>query len=361
MIRIEHLEKRFGKSCPIKDLSLTINNGDIMTIIGPSGTGKSTLLNCLNLLKQPTAGKIYVDNTEITTKGFNPEKVRRKISMVFQSYNLFNHLTVLENLIIPQIDILGSSKEKAMHKSLECLEKVGMAKHVDSYPDELSGGQKQRVAIARALVMNAEVILFDEPTSSLDPFMVKEVENVIKSLAKEGKTIVIVTHDMSFAESVSTRVVYLDQGGVYEEGTAQQIFHHPKRARTKAFIESLTVLKISVHTNYDIDSLNQQMDEFIFKNKMSKRCSNNIRILFDELLVNLLLKQSSSPNVRFILSYDSNKEKLFGNVKYGGNEVNVLKKRSNSATKIKEVVKNVKYETILEKQYKNFITFETKA
>lgn len=360
MIKIEHLERKFKNSCPIKDLTLTINDGDVMCIIGPSGTGKSTLLTCLNLLREPTAGKIFINDMEITAKGFNPENARRKISMVFQSFNLFNHLTVLENLVIPQIDILKISKKKAEEKALSCLEKVGMLKQIEKYPDEISGGQKQRVAIARALVMDPEVILFDEPTSALDPVMVKEVENVIKTLGQEGRTMVIVTHDMNFAKNVANRVVYLDQGGVYEDGTPEQIFNHPKRARTKAFIESLTVLKMSVHSNYDIDSMNQKVEEFIFKNKLSKRCSDNMRTLFDELFIKLLLQQTNDPHVRFILSYDSNNEKIFANVKYGGDEVNVLSKKTESVSKIKEIVKNVKYEVIKEKQYRNCITCETK-
>ena len=361
MIAIEHLEKKFEDSCPIKDLSLTINDGDVMCIIGPSGTGKSTLLYCLNLLKQPTAGKIFVDDIEITTKGFNPEIARRKISMVFQSFNLFNHLTVLENLVIPQIDILKISKKQAEEKALACLEKVGMINQTNKYPDEISGGQKQRVAIARALVMNPEVILFDEPTSALDPIMVKEVENVIKALAQEGRTMVIVTHDMNFAKKISNRVVYLDQGGVYEDGTPEQIFLHPKRARTKAFIESLTVLKISVHSNYDIEPMNRQVEEFIFNNKLSKRSSDSMRTIFDELLIKLLLEQADDPHVRFILSYDSNKDKIYANIKYGGKEYNVLSDKSQSVSKIKEIVKNIKHTKIREKQYRNCITFETKA
>ena len=357
MIRIEHLEKRFENSCPIKDISLTINNGDVACIIGPSGTGKSTLLNCLNLLKTPTAGKIYVDDDEITAKGVKPEAVRRKISMVFQSYNLFNHLTVLENLVIPQIDILKSSKKQAEQKALMCLEKVGMKKQANKYPDEISGGQKQRVAIARALVMDAEVILFDEPTSALDPVMVKEVENVIKTLAIDGKTMLIVTHDMDFAENVSNRVIYLDQGVVYEDGTPDQIFHHQKRARTKAFIESLTVLKISVHSSYDVDAMNQQLEEFIVKNRLSKRNSDNARTIFDELLIKSLLKSTKDPNVRFILSYDNKNEKLFINVKYGGDKNNVLKSKT---SKLREILKNIKHNVIEEKQYTNQITCETK-
>ena len=355
MIKIEHLEKRFEDSCPIKDLSLTINDGDVMCIIGPSGTGKSTLLYCLNLLKQPTAGKIFVDDVEITAKGFNHEDVRKKISFVFQSFNLFNHLTILENLVIPQVDILKITKKQAQEKALTCLEKVGMSKQIDKYPDELSGGQQQRVAIARALVMDSEVILFDEPTSALDPIMVKEVENVIKKLAQEGKTIVIVTHDMSLAETLANRVVYVDQGTVYEDGTPEQIFHHPKRARTKAFIESLTVLKISIHSSYDVDELYQQLEEFIVKNKLSKNCSDKMRSIFEELLVKTLLMQIDDPHIRFILSYDSKDEKIFINVKYSGKEINLLKGKSKSISIIKEITKNIKYETIHEKQYRNCI------
>ena len=360
MIKIEHLEKKYENAQPIKDLNLTINDGDVVCLLGPSGTGKSTLLRMINLLETPTSGKIFVNDVEITAKGYKPEQARRKMSMVFQSFNLFNHLSVLNNLVMPQVDLLKISKQAATDKALIYLEKVGMGKHANSRPRQLSGGQKQRVAIARALVMDPEVILFDEPTSALDPIMVKEVENVIEDLAKEGRTMIIVTHDMDFAESVANRVVYLDQGVVYEDGTPDQIFHHPKRARTKAFIESLTVLKISVHSTYDIDDLRQQLEEFIVKNQLSKRSSNNMRILFDELFIKLLLQSMDDPHIRLILSYDSKKGKIFVNVKYSGVKENLLKKKIESINKIKVVTKNIAYTAIKEKQYTNCVTCETK-
>ena len=361
MIRIEHLRKEFGTtSCPIKDLSLTINDRDVICLIGPSGAGKSTLLRMINLLEKPTSGSIFVDDEEITSKKFKPEIARRKMSMVFQSFNLFNHLSILNNLVMPQVDLLKRSKQEATEKALMYLEKVGMSKQVNQLPSQLSGGQKQRVAIARALVMDPEVILFDEPTSALDPIMVKEVEHVIESLAQEGRTMVIVTHDMDFAESIANRVVYLDQGTVYEDGTPEQIFHHPKRSRTKAFIESLNVLKISVHYNYDVYNLRLMVEEFISRNKLSDRSSKNIRIIFEDLFDKLVLKQIDEPHTRLLLSYDNKKDTIFVNLRYSGKKINVLASKSNTVKNVKSIVRNVKYSNIVEKQYRNLITCETK-
>lgn len=361
MIRIEHLRKEYEQdTCPIKDLSLTINDRDVICLIGPSGTGKSTLLRMINLLEKPTSGSIFINDEEITSKKFKPEEARRKMSMVFQSFNLFNHLSVLDNLVMPQVDLLKISKQDAIEKAMMYLEKVGMKKQINQMPSQLSGGQKQRVAIARALVMDPEVILFDEPTSALDPMMVKEVENVIESLAQEGRTMVIVTHDMDFAESIANRVIYLDQGGVYEDGTPEQIFHHPKRTRTKAFIESLNVLKISVHYNYDIYNLRLSVEEFISKNKVSDRSSKKMRIIFEELFDKLILQASDEPHTRLLLSYDSKKDIIFVNVRYSGEAHNVLSEKNAATIKVKDVVKNIKYSNIVEKQYRNLITCETK-
>ena len=360
MIKIEHLRKDYGNSCPIKDLNLTINDRDVVCIIGPSGTGKSTLLRMINLLEKPTSGSIFVDGEEITAKKYKAENARKMMSMVFQSFNLFNHLTVLQNLVSPQVDLLKVNKTEATQNALLYLEKVGMRKNINSMPSQLSGGQKQRVAIARALVMEPEVILFDEPTSALDPTMVKEVEHVIETLAQEGRTMIIVTHDMDFAETVANRVIYLDQGSVYEDGTPDQIFHHPKRTRTKAFIESLNVLKISVHYNYDVYNLRLQIEEFISKNKLSERSSKNIRIIFEELFDKLILQKIDEPHTRLLLSYDSKKDVVFINVRYNGPKVNVLTLKDPAVKKVKAVVKNVEYSNIVEKQYRNLLHCETR-
>lgn len=239
MIKVEKLTKSFGKLEVLKDITTTIKKGEVVTIIGPSGSGKSTFLRCLNLLEEPSAGKIWIGNDEITNPKTNIMKVRQKIGMVFQHFNLFPHKTVLGNLIYAPMKIKGMTKEEAEVKALELLEKVGLKDKANEYPNRLSGGQKQRVAIARALAMEPEAMLFDEPTSALDPEMVKEVLEVMKSLANSGMTMAIVTHEMGFAREVADRVVFLDEGRLIEEAAPNQFFTSPKTERAKAFLEKI--------------------------------------------------------------------------------------------------------------------------
>ncbi|MBP3737409.1 MAG: amino acid ABC transporter ATP-binding protein, partial [Lachnospiraceae bacterium] len=218
MIELVHLEKKYPNSTPLADVNAVIHDGDVISIIGPSGTGKSTLLRCINLLDKPTGGKIIFDGDEITAPGYPAEEARRRMGMVFQSFNLFGHLTVIENLMIAPMDILHKSKQEAYDTGVQLLKRVGLAGRELRYPDQLSGGQKQRVAIARTLAMDPEVILLDEPTSALDPAMVGEVQAVIRDLAQSGKTMLIVTHEMNFARAICNRVFFMDEGGIYEDG-----------------------------------------------------------------------------------------------------------------------------------------------
>ena len=210
MIKIEHLRKEYPNITPLKDVSVEINDGDVIAVIGPSGTGKSTLLRCINMLEKPTEGCILVNGTDVTDPGCDLGKVRQKMGMVFQSFNLFGHLTVIENIMLSPMDLLGKSRQEAYDEGMRLLRTVGLAEKALNYPDELSGGQKQRIAIARTLAMDPDTILFDEPTSALDPTMVGEVQAVIRDLAKTGKTLMIVTHEMNFARAVSHRVCFLD-------------------------------------------------------------------------------------------------------------------------------------------------------
>ena len=358
MIRIEHLRKEYEQSTPLKDVNLTINKGDVICLIGPSGTGKSTFLRMINLLETPTSGNIFLNDEEITAKGYKKENARKKMSMVFQSFNLFNHLSVIENLTTPQVDLLGKDKDEAYNKAMELLEKVGMELRYLQYPSNLSGGQKQRVAIARALVMEPDIILFDEPTSALDPIMVSEVQDIIKKLAAEGQTMIIVTHDMNFAESISNRVIYMDQGGVYEDGTPEQIFHHPKRARTKAFVENLSVLKVSIHGEYQYDVIKKDMEEFIISSNLTLAMSNTLRTIVSEFLMKYIIKENKIKDVRLIVSYNEKKQKLYVNCKYSGEINNIIK---SSATKeFKSLIKLVKHQKISEDNYTNWLTFENK-
>ena len=242
MLKTNDLHKYFGKLEVLKGITTEIHQGEVVAIIGASGSGKSTFLRCLNLLEEPTKGEVIFKDQNLTTKDdkkFNINKVREHIGMVFQHFNLFPNMTVLENITLAPMNVKGISKSEAEAKGIELLRKVGLEDKKNVYPSTLSGGQKQRVAIARALAMEPDVMLFDEPTSVLDPEMVKEVLMVIKDLAQSGMTTVIVTHEMGFAKEVATRVIFIDEGVILEEGTPDEVFNHPKEARTKAFLDKV--------------------------------------------------------------------------------------------------------------------------
>ncbi len=240
LLEIRHLSKAFGKNVVLKDIDFSVQKGDVTSIIGASGSGKSTMLRCINLLETPTAGDIVYHGKNILDGKMNAASYRAKVGMVFQSFNLFNNMTVLENCIVGQTKVLKMGREEAGKNAMKYLEKVGMAPYINAKPRQISGGQKQRVAIARALAMEPEVLLFDEPTSALDPQMVGEVLEVIKKLAEEGITMLIVTHEMAFARDVSSHVVYMANGVIAEEGTPQQIFAEPRNPLTKEFLNRFT-------------------------------------------------------------------------------------------------------------------------
>ncbi len=239
IIEIKHLSKAFGAHVVLKDIDFKVNKGDVTCIIGASGSGKSTMLRCINLLETPTSGDITYHGESILDKNFKQDFYRSHVGMCFQSFNLFNNMTVLENCIIGQVKVLKKSKEEAKQSALMYLQKVGMAPYINARPDQLSGGMKQRVAIARALAMNPEVLLFDEPTSALDPEMVGEVLSVMQGLAKDGMTMIVVTHEMGFARQVSNRVLFMENGVIAEEGSPEDIFDHPKNERTKEFLSKV--------------------------------------------------------------------------------------------------------------------------
>ncbi|MGN0743385.1 MAG: amino acid ABC transporter ATP-binding protein [Candidatus Fimadaptatus sp.] len=236
LLRVEHLSKSFGANVVLRDIDFVVNPGDVTSIIGASGSGKSTLLRCINLLETPTAGAIYFHDKNMVGRGVNAARYRAKVGMVFQSFNLFDNMTVLDNCMIGQVKVMGRRKDEARASAMKYLEKVGMAPYINARPRQISGGQKQRVAIARALAMEPEVLLFDEPTSALDPEMVGEVLAVMRELAQEGMTMLVVTHEMSFARDVSNRVVYMCDGVIREEGTPQQVFGNPRDERTREFL-----------------------------------------------------------------------------------------------------------------------------
>ncbi len=238
-IHVSHLKKNFGKLEVLKDISTDVYEGEVVVIIGPSGSGKSTFLRCLNRLEDITDGEVIIDGNKITDKKVDINKVRENVGMVFQHFNLFNNLSVLKNLTLAPVDLKKATKEEAKEQAVHMLEKVGLSDKVSAYPSQLSGGQKQRVAIARALCMNPDIMLFDEPTSALDPEMVGEVLNVIKQLAADGMTMVIVTHEIGFAREVADRVIFMDGGYIVEEGTPEEVIKNPREPRTIDFLNKV--------------------------------------------------------------------------------------------------------------------------
>jgi len=239
LIRVNDIQKHFGALHVLRGISFEVQKGEAIVIIGPSGSGKSTLLRCINLLVEPDSGQVFIDGVQVNRRGIRPEWVRQQVGMVFQSFNLFTHLTAIDNVTLGLIRIKGMTHDKAVEKARVLLARVGLAAKANSYPAELSGGQQQRVAIARALAMDPKAMLFDEPTSALDPEYIREVLDVMTALAREGMTMIVVTHEMGFASNVASRILFMDAGKVIEEGTADQIFQHPKEERTRAFVSKI--------------------------------------------------------------------------------------------------------------------------
>jgi len=304
MIKIEHLSKTYDNGLQVlKDVNAEIQKGEVISIIGPSGTGKSTFLRCLNLLETPTSGRITVNGTDILKKGTDISKVREKMVMVFQNFNLFNHLSIIDNLMIGPVKVLGMSRDEAEKQALELLHTVGLYSKVSAFPSELSGGQKQRVAIARALAMKPDVILFDEPTSALDPTMVSEVLSVIRDVAKQGITMLIVTHEMKFARDVSSRVFYMDEGVIYEQGTPEQLFDNPQKELTQVFVNRVRSHELHLDkSNYDYYELIRQLDLFCVRYGMGGEVRDNVRHVVEETLFLIFGETLSSEKSEIISS-----------------------------------------------------------
>lgn len=346
MIEIKNLRKEYDIVTPLKDVSVTINDGDVVAIIGPSGTGKSTLIRSINLLEPPTSGQIFLDGEEITAKGYDIKKARRKMGMVFQSFNLFGHLTVIENLMVPPMDLLGKSKQDAYDTGMELLRRVGLAEKALSYPDELSGGQKQRVAIARTLAMDPDVILLDEPTSALDPTMVSEVQAVIRELARSGKTMLIVTHEMSFARAISNRVFYMDEGGIYEEGTPDQIFDDPKGERTRQFVQKLKVFEAFIDSkDYDFIGFGTELDKYLFQNDVSPSDKYSIRLAIEEVVQQILFPKYEKPDISIKAEYSIRDESCMITFDYVGEKYDIRESDNDiSISMLKNISDEISYE-----------------
>ncbi len=333
MIKVRNLKKSFGDTLVLKDVNAEISKGEVISIIGPSGTGKSTFLRCLNLLEVPDSGEIQFQSKDLLADSTDISLVRQKMGMVFQAFNLFEHLTVIHNLTIAPIKLLGMSKSKAHKKAIETLKKVGLTEKADSYPDELSGGQKQRVAIARCLMMNPEVILFDEPTSALDPTMVGEVLSVIKNLAKTGMTMVIVTHEMDFARDVSDRVFYMDQGIIFENGSPEQIFESPLTIEADVFINRIKNFHYSIKSrNYDLYALNAEIVTFAERQFLNKLLIERIELVTEEI-IQMYLDNSATVDAELEIAYSGKKKQLQIILNYKGSKHDVFEMSDNAISR----------------------------
>ncbi len=303
LLKLEHLHKSFGNVTPIRDVNSTVYGGDVIAIIGPSGTGKSTLLNLINHLEKPDGGTILFEGKDTCAKGYDVNRMREQVGMVFQSFNLFSHLTIVENLMLAQTLLLKRSREEACRKSMELLHMVGLADKALSLPSQLSGGQQQRAAIVRTVAMDPKIILFDEPTSALDPTMIDEVLSVIRRLVREGLTMLIVTHEMRFAREVSSRVFYMDEGIIYEEGTPEEIFDAPKKDKTRQFIRHMKVLETDVK-KAEPGALFSSIEQFGVRHMISRRLTGRVMTVADELCVRTILPGLEDGGVlRFVMEY----------------------------------------------------------
>ncbi len=324
IIRIEHLKKVYPNATPLKDVNASIKRGEVISIIGPSGTGKSTLIRCINRLETPTEGRISILGEDVCDKKTDLIKVRRKVGMVFQSFNLFGHLTVIENVMLAPTVINKIPKQEAYNKAMELLRMVGVGEKALNYPSELSGGQKQRVAIARCLAMEPDILLLDEPTSALDPTMVGEVQSVVKQLSESNYTMMIVSHEMQFVKDVSTRIFYMDNGVICEEGTPKEIFEAPEKEETRAFVKRMRSLEYEIKSrDFDLYDLNSTIEKFAKKYFMSLKQVRNIQLVSEELIMNFLIK--NTPDIKLVLGFfevDGSVEMKFT---YGGAEYNPFK------------------------------------
>ncbi len=297
VITLQHLRKEYENVTPLADVNAEIRRGDIISVIGPSGTGKSTLLRCINRLEEPTSGQVTIFGEAMQNKGKTLCRMRMRVGMVFQSFNLFAHLTIIENLMLAPVTLKGISQQEAYENGIRLLRRVGLAEKALNYPSDLSGGQKQRVAIIRALAMEPDIILFDEPTSALDPTMVNEVLRVISNVAKSGMTMMIVTHEMKFARDIANRVFYMDEGGIYEDGTPDMIFDHPQKTRTRAFVKHLKLFHFVITSrDFDFILLQSELERFGHEELMTKQQINSIVLCAEELIIEGLLRCDS---VRF--------------------------------------------------------------
>lgn len=307
MIRVENLSKSFGSLHVLKDVNLTVEKGERIVIIGGSGCGKSVFLRCMDLLEKPDAGKVFIMDEELTAPKADLNRIRRRVGMVYQGFHLFSHLNVLDNITLAPVKLLGLSRKEAERKAEKLLEMVGLSGKKYMMPEHLSGGQKQRIAIVRCLAMEPEVMLFDEPTSALDPTMVGEVLATLRLLAKQGMTMVIVTHEMAFAREIATRILYMDEQGIYEEGTPEEIFDAPKKSRTRDFIHRMKYFSWQTDSrDFDFLQLQGSIRTFAGRYGMDEKRAYRLQLCTEELIFEMLgsLSSGSGVDIRLLISFD---------------------------------------------------------
>ncbi len=326
MISVRNLKKSFANVPVLRDINAEIQKGDVISIIGPSGTGKSTFLRCLNLLETPDGGEIFVDGENMLAKGADVRYLRRRMGMVFQSFNLFSHLMIIENLMLGPMQLLGMDRQQAYNEAMARLGSVGIADKAYAYPDEMSGGQKQRAAIARTLAMHPEIVLFDEPTSALDPTMVSEVLAVLRKLAAEGLTMMIVTHEMGFARDVSSRVFYMDEGLIYEDGSPEQIFEAPRREKTRAFIQKIKSFIYHIDSRkFDFYNMNSQIEGFATRHMIGGIRLRNMLSVAEEMIMHLLLPRlRGNIDIDLVIEYSEQTGDVQMTVMYAGQDMQIL-------------------------------------
>ena len=336
VLEVRRLSKHFGQAQPLRDVNFIVRRGDTISIIGPSGTGKSTLLRCINRIETPSGGQIFIKGEEMTADPAVIRRMRHDIGMVFQSFNLFSNMNVLDNITLGPKLLRGLPVDQAEQRAMELLKMVGLADRADRWPEELSGGQKQRVAIARALAMEPEILLFGAPTSALAPRMVDEVLFVIRQLAVQGCTMLIVTHEMRFAESVSSRVFYMDEGVIYEEGTPEEIFHAPKQTRTRVFIERLHVWETTCESEkIDLASVMGDIADFARKQFMSARAMRALQQIFEECCVLTLMARGGAVYpVRFSIFSGGSEGDCTVEIRYAGESYDPFAEAESLQTRI---------------------------
>lgn len=357
MIEFRNIVKKYNNVTSLININCNISNGEVISLIGPAGAGKSTFIRLINLLERPTSGEIYIDNKNILSRDYDVINLRKRVGIVFSKFNLFNHLSVIENIMKAQVDILNKTKEEAYKESMRLLDLVSLVDKKYESVDKLKSGEKQRVALVRALAMNPDILLLDEPTSALDPTMVPDIEAIISDLKKSGKTIIVATRNMTFAKNISTRVFYIDENTIYEEGTPDEIFLTPSKPKTKQFINSLKIL------TFDIDSptcdfwlLGAEIDKYCIKNHISSKGSSRLKLAFEELVIEIIMSKlkNITPKIHIAIEYSNINETLKMKVKYNGEKFdpkdteNIL-----SYNVLRTTVNEIEYKEINDGEYVN--------